>query len=107
MPSSFEIVDTIWRKEDAFDEVLNGNLFEAIDGLHQNVSGNDPIWAKVVFEILYHYFTGFFFYHFCFSYGDPQAYKPERQRDLEQHIHKLLQTEARDLISQICIASLH
>ncbi len=109
MPSPFEIIDNIWRKEDAFDEVLNGNLFDAISGLQQIVSGDDPVWAKVVFELLFDYLQGFFFYHFQFSYGnpDPEAYKPERQRDLEQHIRKLLHTEAWGLISKVCVSSLH
>src|SRR5947209_6193646 len=109
MPNYFETIDNIWRKEDAFDEVLNGNLFDAINGLQQIASGDDPVWAKVVFELLFHYLRGFLLYHFRFSYGnpDPEVYKPERQSDLEQHIRKLLHTEARDLISKVCISSLH
>lgn len=109
MPNYFEVIDKIRRKEDIFDEVLNGNLFEAINGLQQVVSGSDPIWAKVVFELLFHYSAGFLRYHFRLSYGnpDPESHKPERQRDLEQHIRQLLQTEARDLISKVCISSLH
>ncbi len=107
MSSLFEIIDDLWRKEDVFDDVLNGSLFKAINGLQQGVSGDDPVWAKVVLELLFDYLVGFLFYHFRFSYGDPEADKPERQRDLEQHIGKLLQTEARDLISRVCISSLH
>lgn len=107
MSNYFEIIDRIWREEDAFDEVLNGNLFEAIEGLRQIVRGNDPIWAKVVYEILFEYVTGFFLYHFRLSYGNPEAPKPDRQRDLEQHIRKLLHTEARALISKVCMGSLN
>lgn len=106
MRDPFETIDKIWREEDAFDEVLKGNLFEAINDL-QDISGNDPIWAKIVFAILFDYLMSFFPYHFRFSYGNPEASKPERQHDLEQHIRKLLRTQARELISKVCISSLH
>ncbi len=106
MPNSFKFIDDIWHEGDVFDEVLNGSLFDVIDNL-PTAGGDELTWAKVVFVLLFSYLMGFFLYHFRFSYGNSEASKPERQRNLEQYIGKLLNTKARDLISRVCRSSLH